>query len=240
MHPNAVVHKMPSSVPAAHAAAFLPFSNGVEWAYRYGEIGLGKSILIQGPGQQGLACVIAAREAGAACIIVSGLGRDTRRLEIARKLGAHATVNIEAEDLIQRVRDETGGAGADVVVNVSGGRGAVAQGIAVAAKRSTVVLAAPGSEEISVGSIGRRNLTLKWAHGHSYASVELAIQMIASGKYPSTRSARIRSIWNTCPTRSRRSRAKARQARYTSALFPSLASHEFCLAGRARAQVCPA
>ena len=184
MHPNAVVHKMPTGVPAAHAAAFLPFSNGVEWAYRYGEVGLGKSILIQGPGQQGLACVIAAREAGAARIIVSGLARDARRLEIARKLGAHATVDIEAEDLIARVREETGGDGADVVVNVSGGRGAVAQGIAVAAKRSTVVLAAPGSEEISVGSVGRRNLTLKWAHGHSYASVELAIQMIVSGKYP--------------------------------------------------------
>jgi len=184
MHPNAVVHRMPSGVPAAHAAAFLPFSNGVEWAYRYGEVGLGKSILIQGPGQQGLACVIAAREAGAARIIVSGLTRDARRLEIARKLGAHATVDIEVEDLVTRVRDETGGDGVDVVVNVSGGRGAVAQGIAVAAKRSIVVLAAPGSEEISVGSVGRRNLSLKWAHGHSYASVELAIQMIASGKYP--------------------------------------------------------
>ena len=74
--------------------------------------------------------------------------------------------------------------GADVVVNVSGGRGAVAQGMAAASKFSTVVLAAPGSEEISVGSVGRRNLVLKWAHGHSYASVELAIQMIASGRYP--------------------------------------------------------
>jgi threonine dehydrogenase-like Zn-dependent dehydrogenase len=184
MHPNAVVHPMPEHVPAKHAAAFLPFSNGVEWAYRYGGVGLGKSILIQGPGQQGLACVIAAREAGAGCIIVSGLGRDTRRLEIARKLGAHVTVDIDSEDLVSRVKDATGGDGADVVVNVSGGRGAVAQAIAVASKRSTVVLAAPGSEEISVASVGRRNLALKWAHGHSYASVELAIQMIASGKYP--------------------------------------------------------
>lgn len=51
VHPNAVVHRMPSHIPAAHAAAFLPFSNGVEWAYEYGEVGLGDAILIQGPGQ---------------------------------------------------------------------------------------------------------------------------------------------------------------------------------------------
>jgi threonine dehydrogenase-like Zn-dependent dehydrogenase len=184
MHPNAVVHHMPSGVRAEHAAAFLPFSNGVEWAYRYGEVGLGKSILIQGPGQQGLACVIASREAGAASIIVSGLARDAKRMEIARKLGADHTVNIEDEDLVSRVKDITGGQGVDVVVNVSGGRGAVAQALAVAGKRSTIVLAAPGSEDISVGSVGRRNVVMKWAHGHSYASVELAIQMIASGKYP--------------------------------------------------------
>src|SRR5215207_6142283 len=76
IHPNAVVHKMPTHVPSAHAAAFLPFANGVEWAYQYGGVGLGKSIVIQGPGQQGLACVIAAKEAGAASIIVTGLSRD--------------------------------------------------------------------------------------------------------------------------------------------------------------------
>ena len=116
--------------------------------------------------------------------IVSGLARDARRLEIARKLGADVTVDIESEDLVARVRDATGGQGVDVVVNVSGGRGAVAQGMAAAGKRCTMVLAAPGSEDISVGSVGRRNLVMKWAHGHSYASVELAIQMIASGKYP--------------------------------------------------------
>jgi threonine dehydrogenase-like Zn-dependent dehydrogenase len=183
MHPNAVVHKMPTHVPPAHAAAFLPFSNGVEWAYGYGGVGLGKSILVQGPGQQGLACVIASKEAGAARIIVTGLARDARRLEIARKLGAHVTIDVDSEDAVARVMDVTGGEGVDVVVNVSGGKGTVSQALAVAGKRSTIVLAAPPREDINVGAIGRRNLVLKWAHGHSYRSVELAIQMIASGKY---------------------------------------------------------
>ncbi len=185
VHPNAVVHKVPANIPAAHAAAFLPFSNGVEWAYGYGEVGLGDSILIQGPGQQGLACVIAAKAAGATCIIVSGLTRDARRLEVARLLGADYTIDVETEDLVTKVKDYTGGEGVNVVVNVTGGgNGTVADGIAVAAKKCNLVLAAAGSEMIDVGSFGRRKLAIKQANGHSFRAVDLAIELIASGKLP--------------------------------------------------------
>ncbi|HLF76796.1 MAG TPA: alcohol dehydrogenase catalytic domain-containing protein [Dehalococcoidia bacterium] len=185
VHPNAAVHKVPAHIPPAHAAAFLPFSNGVEWAYGYGEVGLGDSILIQGPGQQGLACVIAAKAAGASCIIVSGLSRDQRRLEVARLLGADHTIDVEREDLVKTVRDHTGGDGVNVVVNVTGGgKGTVAQAIEVAAMKCNIVLAAAGSEMIDVGSFGRRKIVLKQANGHSFKAVDLAIQFIASGKVP--------------------------------------------------------
>lgn len=185
VHPNAVVHKMPSNIPAAHAAAFLPFSNGIEWAYEYGEVGLGDAVLIQGPGQQGLACVIAAKAAGASQIIVSGLGRDSQRLQVAEKLGATHTIDVESEDFISRVRDITGGEGVNVVVNVTGGGDhVVADGIAVASKRCNIVLAAAGRETIDVGTLGRRKIAIKQANGHSYRSVELAIQFLASASIP--------------------------------------------------------
>jgi threonine dehydrogenase-like Zn-dependent dehydrogenase len=185
VHPNAVVHRMPASIPAPHAAAFLPFSNGIEWACEYGEVGLGDSILVQGPGQQGLACVIAAKAVGASCIIVSGLGRDARRLEVAQKLGADHVIDVEREDVVAKVKDYTGGEGVNVVVNVTGGgKGTVAEAIAVAAKRCNVVLPAAGSEMIDVASFGRRKLVLKQANGHSFRSVELAIEFLASGKLP--------------------------------------------------------
>jgi threonine dehydrogenase-like Zn-dependent dehydrogenase len=185
VHANAVVHKMPGHIPAAHAAAFLPFSNGIEWAYEYGQVGLGDAILIQGPGQQGLACVIAAKAAGASCIMVSGLSRDKRRMDVARKLGADYTIDVESEDLVARVKDATGGEGVNVVVNVTGGgKSTVAEAIEVASKRCNIVLAAAGRETIDVGTMGRRKIAIKQANGHSYKSVELAIEFIASGKVP--------------------------------------------------------
>jgi threonine dehydrogenase-like Zn-dependent dehydrogenase len=185
IHPSAVVHKAPATVPAAHMAAFLPFSNGIEWTLEYGEVKVGDAVLIQGPGQQGLACVIAARAAGASRVIVSGLSRDAARLKVAEKLGATQTIDVENEDLISRVMEHTGGDGVDVVVNVTGGgHGTVSDSIAVAAMRCNIVLAAAGGETIDVGSFGRRKIVLKQANGHSFRSVELAIQSIASGELP--------------------------------------------------------
>ena len=187
VHPNAIVHKVPSHIPAPQAAAFLPFGNGVEWAYNIGKVALGDAVWVQGPGQQGLACVIAAKAAGASSIIVSGLSRDRRRLEVAKLVGADHTIDVEQEpDVVARVLDYTGGEGVNVVVNVTGGgKGCVEQAITVGHKRKcNIVLAAAGQEMINVGRLGRKKIALMQANGHSYRSVELAIQFIASGKLP--------------------------------------------------------
>jgi threonine dehydrogenase-like Zn-dependent dehydrogenase len=79
-----------------------------------GRAGPGKNVLIQGPGQQGLACVIAAKAAGADCVIVSGLARDRERLAITKALGADRVVDVKKEDLEATKRVVTGGMGADV------------------------------------------------------------------------------------------------------------------------------
>jgi threonine dehydrogenase-like Zn-dependent dehydrogenase len=118
---------------------------------------------------------------------VSGLSRDKRRLEVAKLLGADHTIDVEQEpDVVGRILDWTGGEGVNVVVNVTGGgTGCVDQAVAVAHKRKcNIVLAAAGKETLDLGSLPRKKITLIQANGHSYRSVELAIQFIASGRLP--------------------------------------------------------
>ena len=186
--PNTVMHKIDKPVPPHVLALYLPLADGIEWATRYGGAQPGKTVLIQGPGQMGLAAAFASSQVGADCVIVTGMSRDAVRLDMARRLGADYTIDVEAEDFTERIREITGGDGVDVVVNVTGGGGhATADALEVASKECTLVLAGAGDEPISLGIAGkrpRRDLTVKTANGHSYASVNEAIAYLTSGKHP--------------------------------------------------------
>ena len=121
LHPKVQVHKAPADVPRDVLSLFNPLSNAVRWAYEAPNTGIGDTIVIEGPGQRGLLSVVAAREAGAGMIVVTGTSQDAHRLELARRLGATATIDVDAEDPVERVRELTDGRKADVVLEVSAG-----------------------------------------------------------------------------------------------------------------------
>jgi threonine dehydrogenase-like Zn-dependent dehydrogenase len=188
LHPNAVFHKVPAHVPAVQATLALPLGNGVEWVSLSGKVQIGESVLIQGPGQQGLACVIAAREAGAGCIMVSGLTADSARLALAREFGAHHTIDVQQFDLLETVAELTNGHMADIVIDcASGGPATVVSAIQSARKGGRILLCGRKGKpipEFDSDYLFRKNLTVKGMRGHSYQAVEMAMQLIASGRYP--------------------------------------------------------
>ena len=101
---------------------------------------MGDYVLIQGPGQQGLSCTFASRHAGAAKVFISGIGRDKPRLELAKKFGAHRTINVEEEDVVEVVRKETNGEMCDVVIDVSGNPNAILKSVDCLHRQATMVL----------------------------------------------------------------------------------------------------
>jgi threonine dehydrogenase-like Zn-dependent dehydrogenase len=183
--PNAVIHKLPDGMPARLATLAIPFGNGFQWAVLDGNAGLGKTVLVVGPGQQGLGCVFAAKLAGAARVIVSGMTRDRTRLDLALRLGADVAVDVECEDLRERVIAVTGGAGVDVVVDTTGDLtgSVVADAVALAAKGATLNLNGL-SQHVPIREIKNRYLTVRAPRGHSYRAVELALQSLAQTTLP--------------------------------------------------------
>jgi threonine dehydrogenase-like Zn-dependent dehydrogenase len=187
LHPNSVLHRLPENVPAELAAMCIPIANGIQWTYTDGRAGQGRTILIEGPGQQGLACVLAAKAAGSDCVIVSGLTRDRKRLEIAKALGADYAIDVEQEDLVAQVQEITGGNGVDVSIDTAGAATTLKSALSVTRKGGSVLFAAAPADsppEFKMSDLLARRLTLRPCRGHSYESVELAIKYIASGRFP--------------------------------------------------------
>jgi threonine dehydrogenase-like Zn-dependent dehydrogenase len=61
------------------------------------------TVVIIGAGAQGLSSVIAAKVSGAWPIIVTGLTRDLKKLELAKEFGADYVINAEEENVVERV-----------------------------------------------------------------------------------------------------------------------------------------
>ena len=115
-------HLIPATdaMPAEELTLFEPLANALNWA-GIARIAPGDTVVVQGPGHQGLCCAAAAQLAGAAEIIVTGTGRDGLRLETAAAAFDAKTIDVDAADPVQRVAELTGGAMADVVMDLADG-----------------------------------------------------------------------------------------------------------------------
>ena len=104
---------LPTEVSDTEASLLEPFScvvNGV----RSSRIEMGDTVVIYGAGPIGLMHVMLCRAAGAAKLIAIDVRAD--RLERARDLGCDLVLNPQQEAVVPRVRHETAGNGADVVI----------------------------------------------------------------------------------------------------------------------------
>jgi threonine dehydrogenase-like Zn-dependent dehydrogenase len=189
LRPNTIVHKLPEHLTVEDAVLFNPIGAGFDWACRVLGTRVGDAVLILGPGQRGLACVIAAVEAGADTIIVTGRTRDVRKLELARHFGATHTINAELENVVQRVQEITGGSMVDGVIDVTPyATQPILDAIEAVKTGGTIVVAGvKGMREVPgfvSDKLYLKAITMRGVFSVSYWAYEQAIRLISSHKYP--------------------------------------------------------
>ncbi|MFO1320327.1 MAG: zinc-binding dehydrogenase [Burkholderiales bacterium] len=135
MLPGTKIYKLPDDMNLRLGSLSEPLTSamrGFNRAIRAGGFKWGDTVVIQGSGPIGILAVAAAQEMGAGRVICVG-APEKPRLELARKFGAEATVDIQAyttpEARIAKVREIVGGFGADVVMDCSGHPSAGPEGI---------------------------------------------------------------------------------------------------------------
>ena len=108
----------------------------------------GSAVLVVGCGPIGCFAVGIARAAGAAKVIASDV--NATRLALARRMGAHVTVNAATDDVVRAVLEETGGEGADVVCEMSGVPSALHQAFAAVRRGGRVQLLGLPKGEVAI------------------------------------------------------------------------------------------
>ena len=177
--PGTVLHRLTVDTPPEELTQFEPLASAINWV-QIAEVTARRSVVIQGPGHQGLAVLQAALAAGATDVMVTGTGRDGLRLDVARALGAYA-IDVDAHDVIAAVHERTAGRGADIVFDVSPATATVSMSLALVRAGGTVLLAGlkeGRAVEIVSDHIVNRSLRILGGSAFTPNTLELAVAVL--------------------------------------------------------------
>lgn len=131
------LHPMPDNLGLEEGVSACNVGIGFE-AARRARINVGDDVVIIGVGLLGLITLQLAKISGAGRTIAVGRGH---RLKMAGEVGADETVDRSQCDVVDRVKELTGGEGADVVIECAGAQAAVQQSLDCVKNGGRVVLA---------------------------------------------------------------------------------------------------
>lgn len=172
---------LPESLRLDYAALVEPVAVAVHDVRRSGLVRGEKAVIIGG-GPIGVLIASTAREAGAEVVVIE---LDATRRQAVADLGFE-TIDPRAEDQAARVNDWTGGAGADVVFEVSGSAAAVLGATDLAKVRGRLVIVAihPEPRPINLHRVFWRELTIIGTRVYERRDFEEAVELLDSGAIP--------------------------------------------------------
>jgi L-iditol 2-dehydrogenase len=175
------MQEIPSEVAYEEAAITEPLAcvlHGIEEA----RAKLGDTVAIIGAGPIGLLHLLTVRKMGAKRVVMIDLVDE--RLNFAEKLGADEIINGKTEDAVEKVRQLTGGYGADVAIEAIGLPATWEQALRLVRKGGTVLEfggCPPGTEiKVNAEMLHYGELTVLGAFHATPLHFRKALDMIAS------------------------------------------------------------
>jgi L-iditol 2-dehydrogenase len=201
--PARCLHHLPDAVSFEKAALAEPCSVAYNATCVKTHLRAGDSVLVLGPGPIGLLCLALAKLAGAGWAGTVGLKEDTKRLAVARTLGADATIEADTEEPLEIIKSVGDGLGVDVVIDATGASRALR--LAMAAVRPggqiTKVGWGPQPLDFSLDPLVQKAARLQGSFSHNYPIWEKVIALLASSRLdPAPLAGRIEPLtnWRIC------------------------------------------
>ena len=180
-HEAELCFKLPDNVSTLEGALIEPLAVGFHAAIQ-GDAHLGQKAVVMGAGCIGLVSMMALKARGVSDVYVVYIME--KRLEKALELGATGVINGAKEDVLERVKELTDGAGMDLVIETAGTEITTRQAIHMAKKGSNIVLVGyskTGEMTLPMSLVLDKELTFKtvFRYRHIYP---MAIDAVAAGK----------------------------------------------------------
>ena len=185
------IFKLSDVLPEAVTGAGCALVTAIHCLERMG-LNWGERIVIQGSGPVGLAALAVAKSSGASLTMV--IGGPPPRLELAQIFGADHTINIEeisdSAERLDRVRQLTGGHGADAVIECVGAPSVVSEGFEMCRYGGKYLVlghyADAGAAPINPHVITRKQLTVygSWASEPRHMAAAIEFLKKQGGRFP--------------------------------------------------------
>ncbi len=133
--PGENVYKMPGNLSFDEAAMAEPVGNAIHLVRRTG-VGKGANVVILGAGAIGSIVIQVAKGFGAKKVTV--IEPSAFKRELAKKMGADETLHPDKDDIIEHIYRDTGGLGADIILECCGIDATYNMAIQLARKRGIV------------------------------------------------------------------------------------------------------
>ncbi len=179
--PASTLVRVPQHVGLRDAALIEPVAVAVH-DVRRGRVAAGDKIIVIGGGPIGLLIATVATNVGGDVIVVE---LDHTRRALAAQVGLTAMHPQDLDDPAW-LDEWTGGAGADVVFEVSGSAAGIALAVPLAKVRGTIVVVGihPEPRGVNLQRVFWRELTIVGARVYEKVDFEAAVALISSGLIP--------------------------------------------------------
>jgi 2-desacetyl-2-hydroxyethyl bacteriochlorophyllide A dehydrogenase len=143
---------------------------------------VGDYVAVIGPGPLGLISVGVAKALCAGKVFL--VGTRASRLKVGEALGADRIININQEDPVQVIKEETKGIGVDLVIESSGAPQSPQMAIDMAKRMGKILLIGFPEETVQANfsSLGKDNKSIYTVRGEGRTNCGRAVSLLASGK----------------------------------------------------------
>ena len=182
--PARCLHRVPDLLALEKAALTEPCCVAYNAVCVHSRVRPGDTVAVIGPGPIGLLCAAMAKLSGAGHLVVIGTAADANRLEVARSIGADATLGAQGEDIAEWARAHGDGYGVDLVIDAAGVSASLKMALDIVrpAGQITKVGWGPQPLNFSLDALVQKAVTLQGSFSHNWAMWESVLVLLETGK----------------------------------------------------------